>query len=228
MAHTRTSTSAAPKSSSVIAAEERQFQRTLDAGIDPLRGGAHSRSRRPNGWSGGAAEDLPRRRAGAARRCRLPTARHIWLPDRPDRSSWPPNTACASTVPVSKRHWPSSAQRSRGGRKAELTRHAEMQALLRPGRGAGRGDQVPGLRDDVFDRAGARPSCATAIEYERVEAVAEAELRVPAGAEAEIVLDQTPVLRGGRRAGRRPGCIATPPTAASRSRSRTRSDPCPG
>ena len=50
-------------------------------------------------------------------------------------------------------------------------------------------------------RAGSRPSCATRTSYQELEARPEVELRVEAGAAAELVLDRTPVLRRARRPG---------------------------
>ena len=67
-----------------IAREEAQFARTLDAGtvqleeaLIPLTSAASRRRAPPGGPAG--------RRAEASRRRRVPAARHLWLPGRPDR-----------------------------------------------------------------------------------------------------------------------------------------------
>ncbi len=87
-------------------------------------------------------------------------------------------------------------QRSRSGRKAELSQHAEMTQLY----------------EGVLRRAGDTPFLGyerltadarvvailrDGVEYEDLAAVPEVELRSPAGADAEIVLDRTPFYAEG-------------------------------
>jgi alanyl-tRNA synthetase len=178
----------------VIAAEERQFQRTLEAGVVhfeealiPLTGAERHVAVR--------AEDLP--------------------PDSPvlpgdvafrlhDTYGFPIDLtvelAAEYGVRVDREGFEAALeeqrQRSRGGRKVELARHAEM----------------TGLYEEILARAGdtlflgyettSADARVVAIlrdgtEYQELRAVGEAELRMPAEAEAEIVLDRTPFYAEG-------------------------------
>ncbi len=173
----------------VIAAEERQFQRTLDAGVVhfeealiPITSADRTVGRR--------AEDLS--------------------PDSPvlpgdvafrlhDTYGFPIDLTVelAAEYGVRVDHAGFDAalaeqrERSRGGRKAELARHAEMMALY---------DQVAAQSGATrflgYETTTAQSHVVAilrdGIAYDELAPVAEAELRVPAQAEAEIVLDQTP------------------------------------
>ncbi|HSG85448.1 MAG TPA: alanine--tRNA ligase [Candidatus Limnocylindrales bacterium] len=87
-------------------------------------------------------------------------------------------------------------ERSRSGRKAELSRHAEMtqlyEGILR------RVGDVPFLGyETLAAEATVVAILRDGVEYEDLAAVPEVELRSPAGAEAEIVLDRTPFYAEG-------------------------------
>ena len=97
----------------------------------------------------------------------------------------------------------SQRERSRSGRKAELARHAELgqryQAIL-----AGTGATTFDGYETTAEPATVVAILRDGIGYETLEAVPEAELRVPASAEAEIVLDRTPFYaEGGGQVGDR-------------------------
>jgi alanyl-tRNA synthetase len=87
-------------------------------------------------------------------------------------------------------------ERSRGGKKAELARHAGMVQLY---------EQIARRAGDTrflgYETTSAEGRVVAILrdgtEYERLEAVAEAELRTPTAAEAEVVLDQTPFYAEG-------------------------------
>jgi alanyl-tRNA synthetase len=87
-------------------------------------------------------------------------------------------------------------QRSRSGRKAELSQHAEMTQLYE-GIQRRAGD-TPFLGYETLT-ADARVVAVLrdGVEYEDLLAVPEVELRSPAGADAEIVLDRTPFYAEG-------------------------------
>jgi alanyl-tRNA synthetase len=198
----------------VIAAEERQFQRTLDAGVVhfeealiPITSAERTVGRR--------AEDLP--------------------PDSPmlpgvvafrlhDTYGFPidltDELAAEYGVRVDHagfdRALAEQRERSRGGRKAELARHAEMTALydqvaVRAGAGtaaaSGRAfdatvsTKPAGTRFLGYETTSAAGRVLAilhdGIAYEELAPVAEAELRVPAQAQAEVVLDQTPFYAEG-------------------------------
>ncbi len=87
-------------------------------------------------------------------------------------------------------------ERSRSGRKAELSRHAEMtqlyESILR------RVGDVPFLGyETLATEATVVAILRDGVEYQDLAAVPEVELRSPAGAEAEIVLDRTPFYAEG-------------------------------
>ncbi|MEA2676703.1 MAG: alanyl-tRNA synthetase [Chloroflexota bacterium] len=87
-------------------------------------------------------------------------------------------------------------QRSRGGKKAELAGHAEMQALY--GQVAERTGATKFLGYETTDSPGRVVAILRdGTDYQDLEAKAEIELRLPAEAEAEIVLDQTPFYAEG-------------------------------
>jgi alanyl-tRNA synthetase len=179
---------------SVIAAEERQFQRTLDAGtiqfeeaLIPLTGAERQVAR--------LAEDLP--------------------PDAPtlpgdvafrlhDTFGFPIDLtvelAAEYGVRVDREGFEAALaeqrERSRGGRRQEVAQRAERTAQYEEiGRRAGetrflgyettsaKGRIVAILRDG--------------LEYQELAAVSEAELRTPTGAEAELILDRTPFYAEG-------------------------------
>ena len=90
-------------------ARRRQFARTLDAGDGPPRGGADPADRRRAGRRPAA-----RGAARPTRRCcpgddRLPAARHVRLPDRPDGRAGRRIRRARRPRRASTRRWPSSA-----------------------------------------------------------------------------------------------------------------------
>ena len=87
-------------------------------------------------------------------------------------------------------------ERSRGGRKADMARHAEMTGLYQEIASRAGDTQFLGY-ETVSAEGHVVAILRDGTEYEDLEAKAEAELRVPAGAEAEIVLDQTPFYAEG-------------------------------
>ena len=72
-----------------------------------------------------------------------------------------------------------------------------MQALYGQVAGRSRRDDVPGLRDDRAPTGKVVAILRDGTDYQELEALPEAELRAPAEAEAEIVLDQTPFYAEG-------------------------------
>ncbi len=198
----------------VIAAEERQFERTLDAGVvhfEEALIAITSAERTVGRRVEDLRPDAPVLPGDVAFRLHDTYGFPIDLTSelateygvRVDRAGF--DEALAE-----------QRERSRGGRKAELARHAEMLALydqVATRVGAGTAAGTGGALDATVSTkpAGARflgYETTTAkgrvvailrdgIAYEELAPVAEAELRVPAGAEAEIVLDQTPFYAEG-------------------------------
>jgi alanyl-tRNA synthetase len=179
----------------VIAAEERQFQRTLDAGVIHFEEALIPLTGAERHVGGAKAEDLP------ADSPVLPGDVAFRLHDT---YGFPIDLtvelAAEYGVRVDRdgfeRELQAQRERSRGGRKAELGRHAEM----------------TGLYESILSRVGAteflgyETTSADArvvailrdgTEYQELEAVPEAELRLPAEAQAEIVLDRTPFYAEG-------------------------------
>jgi alanyl-tRNA synthetase len=92
--------------------------------------------------------------------------------------------------------------RSRSGRKAELARHAELGQLYQAILGRAGATVFEGYETTVVDGATVVAILRDGIEYAELTPVADAELRVPPGAEAEIVLDRTPFYpEGGGQVG---------------------------
>jgi len=179
---------------SVIAAEERQFQRTLDAGVVhfeealiPLTGAERK--------VGVRADNLP--------------------PDSPvlpgdvafrlhDTYGFPidltAELAAEYGVRVDRegfdRELEAQRQRSRGGRKADMARQAEMTGLYENIASA-RGDTLFVGYETTSSEAKVVAILRDGTEYQELEALPEIELRAPAGAEAEIILDRTPFYAEG-------------------------------
>ena len=178
----------------VVGAEERQFARTLDAGtvhfeeaLIPLTSAERVVGRRPDDLP----EDAPVLPGDVAFRLHdtfgFPVDLTVELASeygvRVDRSGFEQALA-------------GQRERSRGGRKAELARHAEMTALY--------ADVARRASDTNF--LGYETTTAEAkvvailrdgVEYDELTAVAEAELREPTAAAAEVVLDSTPFYAEG-------------------------------
>ncbi|MEX2547518.1 MAG: alanine--tRNA ligase, partial [Chloroflexota bacterium] len=178
----------------VIYAEERQFQRTLDAGVVrfeealiPLTGAERR--------VGGRAEDLP------ADSPVLPGDVAFLLHDT---YGFPIDLtvelATEYGVRVDREGFETALeeqrQRSRGGRKAELAHHAEMTGLYEEILSRG-GDTLFLGYETTEAEAKIVAILRDGTEYQELRAVAEAELRMPAEAEAEIVLDRTPFYAEG-------------------------------
>ena len=88
-------------------------------------------------------------------------------------------------------------ERSARRKKAELARHAETLALYDQVAERGGATRFLGYDTTTAQRPAWSPSCATAPNTRSWRPMAEAELRVPADAEAEVVLDQTPFYAEG-------------------------------
>ncbi|HSH21291.1 MAG TPA: alanine--tRNA ligase, partial [Candidatus Caenarcaniphilales bacterium] len=186
---------------SVVFNEERQFQRTLDAGtvhfeeaLIPLTGAERHVGRRE--------EDLP------ADSPILPGVVAFRLHDT---YGFPVDLTVELAAeygvrvdrPAFEAALAEQRQRSRGGRKQELARHAEQVALYE--QVARRLGDTPFLGYETTS-ADARvvSILRESVEYEELAAVPEAELRAPAAAAAEIVLEQTPFYaEGGGQVGDR-------------------------
>ncbi|MGI8928234.1 MAG: alanine--tRNA ligase [Candidatus Limnocylindrales bacterium] len=183
-----------PQIASVIYAEERQFQRTLDAGVIhfeealiPITGaqrrvGVRAESLPPN------APILP---GDVAFRLH-------------DTYGFPIDLtvelAAEYGVRVDRQGFgtelEAQRERSRGGRKADMARNAEMTGLY---------ENIASRNGDTlflgYESTSAEAKVAAILregtEYQDLEAVPEIELRAPAGAEAEVVLDRTPFYAEG-------------------------------
>ncbi|HUR17230.1 MAG TPA: alanine--tRNA ligase, partial [Candidatus Limnocylindrales bacterium] len=180
----------------VIAAEERQFARTLDAGIIQFEEALiplTSADRVVGGKTADALpDDAPVLPGDVAFRLHdtfgFPIDLTVELAAeygvRVDRPGF--ETALEE-----------QRQRSRGGRKQELARHAEMSGLYQEiaARTSG-GVQFLGYETTTTE-ARVVAILRDGTEYDQLEAVEEVELRVPAQAEAEIVLDRTPFYAEG-------------------------------
>jgi alanyl-tRNA synthetase len=177
-----------------IAREEIQFARTLDAGmihleeaLIPLTGADRLVGRR--------AEDLP----GDAPVLAGPTAFRLH-----DTYGFPVDLtvelAAEYGVAVDRPGFDQALDeqrdRSRGGRKAELARHAELMALY---------DELARRLGDTrflgYDTTTAEGRVVAilrdGLEFETLESVGDAELRTEPSAEAEVILDQTPFYAEG-------------------------------
>src|SRR3954454_1901605 len=186
---------------SVIAAEERQFQRTLDAGVIQFEEALIPLTSAERVIGRGAdplTEDAPVLPGDVAFRLHdtygFPIDLTMELASeygvRVDSAGF--DAALAE-----------QRERSRGGRKADLAGQAEMQALY--GQiAANSGDTKFLGYETTSAQAKVVAILRDGVEYDNLEAVAEAELRAPADAEAEIVLDQTPFYaEGGGQVGDR-------------------------
>jgi alanyl-tRNA synthetase len=186
---------------SVIAAEERQFQRTLDAGVIQFEEALIPLTSAERVIGRGAdqlTEDAPVLPGDVAFRLHdtygFPIDLTVELAAeygvRVDRDGF----EAALTE---------QRERSRGGRKADLAGQAEMQALY--GQIAANAGDTKFLGYETTNaQAKVVAILRDGVEYDNLEALPEAELRAPADAEAEIVLDQTPFYaEGGGQVGDR-------------------------
>jgi alanyl-tRNA synthetase len=194
---------------SVIAAEERQFQRTLEAGVIHFEEALIPIT--------GATE----RQVGGVRPEDLPPNSPV-LPGKVafrlhDTYGFPIDLtvelAAEYGVRVDRASFDEALeeqrQRSRGGRKAELSGHAESQALY-----AQVATRAGETRFLGYETTAAEARIVAILrdgtDYENLEAKPEAELRAPADAGAEIILDQTPFYaEGGGQVGDQ-GVLRTP------------------
>ncbi len=180
----------------VIAAEERQFQRTLEAGVVHFEEALIPITDASERHVGGVrAEDLP------ADSPVLPGAVAFRLHDT---YGFPIDLtvelAAEYGVRVDREGFEVALDeqrvRSRGGKKAELSDYAEMQALY--GQVAARAGETSFLGYETTSATGkVLAILRDGTDYKELQAVAEAELRAPADAAAEIVLDQTPFYAEG-------------------------------
>ncbi len=185
----------------VVAAEERQFQRTLDAGVVlfeealiPLTSAERVVGRSADEL-GGDAPVLP---GDVAFRLH-------------DTYGFPIDLtvelAAEYGVRVDREGFDHALgeqrERSRGGRRVDMAGQAEMQALY--AQVASTSGETRFLGYETTSAPGVvKAILRDGIEYERLEAMPEAELRAPADAAAEIVLDQTPFYaEGGGQVGDR-------------------------
>jgi alanyl-tRNA synthetase len=180
---------------SVIAAEERQFARTLDAGVVHFEEALIPITGATRKVGGVRPEDLP------ADSPVLPGDVAFRLHDT---YGFPivltVELAAEYGVRVDRPGFEEALneqrQRSRGGKKAELAGHAEMQALY--GQVNERTGATKFLGYDSTDAPGKIVAILRdGTDYQELEAKPEVELRLPAEAEAEIVLDQTPFYAEG-------------------------------
>jgi alanyl-tRNA synthetase len=179
----------------VIAAEERQFQRTLDAGVVHFEEALIPITGAERQVGGIKPEELP------ADAPVLPGDVAFRLHDT---YGFPIDLtvelAAEYGVRVDRegfeRALEEQRERSRGGKKAELARHAEMTGLYEEILGRAGETEFLGYETTTAD-GHIRAILRDGTEYQELEAVPEAELRVPAEAEAEIVLDRTPFYAEG-------------------------------
>ena len=180
---------------SVIAAEERQFQRTLDAGVVHFEEALIPLTSAERKVGGASADQLP------ADAPLLPGEIAFRLHDT---YGFPIDLtvelAAEYGVRVDRAGFETALdeqrQRSRGGRKADQAGAAEKQALY--GQIASRAGETRFLGYETTTAEGKVVAIIRdSIDYDRLEALAEAELRAPADAEAEVVLDQTPFYAEG-------------------------------
>ena len=87
-------------------------------------------------------------------------------------------------------------QRSRSGKKAELAKHAEQSSLYQSIQSRVGDAEFVGY-ETTASEGRVRAIVRDGIEYEELEAKADAELRTDAGASAEVVLDRTPFYAEG-------------------------------
>ncbi len=179
---------------SVIAAEERQFARTLDAGVVQFEEALiplTSAERVVGRSADELGADSPQLPGDVAFRLHdtygFPIDLTVELAAeygvRVDRAGF--EAALAE-----------QRERSRGGRKADMAGHAELQALY--SQVAVNSGETTFVGYETTSAPGrVKAILRNGIEYETLEAVAEAELRAPADAEAELVLDQTPFYAEG-------------------------------
>jgi alanyl-tRNA synthetase len=184
----------------VIAAEERQFQRTLDAGVIHFEEALIPLTGAERHVGGVKAEDLPLDSPV------LPGDVAFRLHDT---YGFPVDLtvelAAEYGVRVDREGFETALneqrERSRGGKKADLARVAQLQGMY----------ESIATRSGATEFLGYETTTAEAnvvaiirdgVEYDDLEAIAEAELRVPAEAEAEIILDRTPFYgEGGGQVG---------------------------
>ncbi|MEW5989763.1 MAG: alanine--tRNA ligase [Chloroflexota bacterium] len=87
--------------------------------------------------------------------------------------------------------------RSRSGKKAELARHAELASLYQSIQGRAGDSAFLGYETTSVPDARVLAILRDGLEYETLEAKADAELRTEAGAGAEVILDRTPFYAEG-------------------------------
>jgi alanyl-tRNA synthetase len=88
-------------------------------------------------------------------------------------------------------------ERSRSGRKAELSQHAELNALYQAIRASTGDTEFKGYEATRVDDAAVVAIVRDGVEYQELEAVGDAGLGGQAGAAAEVVLDRTPFYAEG-------------------------------
>ena len=208
---TRTSPSGGPRSSASIEREERQFNRTLEAGVGLLEEALIPLTDAER-VVGRLAEALPADAPVLPGDGRVPAPRHVRLPDRPDGRARGRVRRARRPRRASRTPSPSSASGAGAGTKAELAKTAELASLYNGAPGPHRRHRVPGLRDD--DRRGARrrdPARRHRVRVARGGAGGGAARRGRGPRRARPRPDA--VLRRGRRPGRRHGRILARRTA---------------
>ncbi len=187
---------------SVLALEERQFARTLAAGeglleeaLIPLTSAERSVGRRPEELP----SDAPTLGGGVAFRLHdtygFPIDLTIEL-------------AAEYGVAVDRAGFDAALaeqrERSRSGRKAELSQHAELTALYQAIQARIGDSEFNGYQTTRLDDATVVAIIRDGLEYQQLEAVGDVDLTAPAGATAEIILDRTPFYpEGGGQIGDR-------------------------